>query len=94
MDDNARPNRTLAVEEMLIEEWALLPQEMLHQLVLSMRRRQIVEVYWEVAMRREHIMKQADRISKTANDRRGRPSSTTTQINTARVEEKIQNISK
>ncbi|GFV78718.1 hypothetical protein TNCV_3168191 [Trichonephila clavipes] len=24
---------------MLIEEWALLPQEMLHQLVLSMRRR-------------------------------------------------------
>ncbi|GFU77809.1 transposable element Tcb2 transposase [Trichonephila clavipes] len=61
MDDNARPHRTLAVEEllerrriaarlhhpentqqlkqMLIEEWALLPQEMLHQLVLSMRRR-------------------------------------------------------
>ncbi|GFU53001.1 transposable element Tcb2 transposase [Trichonephila clavipes] len=85
MDDNARPHRTLAVEEllesedtplmdcpayspdlnpiehvwdalgrriaarlhhpentqqlkrMLIEEWALLPQEMLHQLVLSMR---------------------------------------------------------
>ncbi|GFX09207.1 hypothetical protein TNCV_1067931 [Trichonephila clavipes] len=24
---------------MLIEEWALLPQEMLHQLVLNMRRR-------------------------------------------------------
>ncbi|GFV92890.1 transposable element Tcb2 transposase [Trichonephila clavipes] len=87
MNDNARPHRTLAVEEMLeseditrmdwpayfpdlnpiehvwdasgrciaarlhhtentqqlkqmlIEEWALLPQEMLHQLVLSMRRR-------------------------------------------------------
>ncbi|GFV37622.1 transposable element Tcb2 transposase [Trichonephila clavipes] len=87
MDDNARPHRTLAVEElleseditrmdwpayspdlnpiehvwaalgrhiaarlhhpentqqlkyMLINEWALLPQEMLHQLVLSMRRR-------------------------------------------------------
>ncbi|GFW28590.1 transposable element Tcb2 transposase [Trichonephila clavipes] len=87
MDNNARPHRTLAVEEllesediiridwpayspdlnpiehvwdalgrrivahlhhlenieqlkqMLIEEWALLPQEMLHQLVLSMRRR-------------------------------------------------------
>ncbi|GFX67933.1 transposable element Tc3 transposase [Trichonephila clavipes] len=87
MDDNVRPHRTLAVEElleseditrmdwsayspdlnpiehvwdalgrriaarlrhsentqqlkqMLIEEWALLPQEMLHQLVLSMRRR-------------------------------------------------------
>ncbi|GFV76092.1 transposable element Tcb2 transposase [Trichonephila clavipes] len=87
MDDNARPHRTLAVEElleseditrmnwpayspdlnliehvwdalgrriaarlhhpentqqhkqMLIEEWALLRQEMLHQLVLSMRRR-------------------------------------------------------
>ncbi|GFW66952.1 transposable element Tcb2 transposase [Trichonephila clavipes] len=87
MDDNARPHRTLAVEElleseditrmdwpayspdlnpiehvwdalerrttallhhlkntqklkqMLIEEWALLPQEMLHQLALSMRRR-------------------------------------------------------
>ncbi|GFV39172.1 transposable element Tc3 transposase [Trichonephila clavipes] len=87
MDDNARPHRTLAVEElleseditrmdwpayspdlnpiehvwdalgrrivarlhhpensqqlkqMLIEEWVLLPQEMLHQLVLSMRRR-------------------------------------------------------
>ncbi|GFX82469.1 mariner Mos1 transposase [Trichonephila clavipes] len=56
MDDNARPHRALAVEElletrlhhpentqqlkqMLIEELALLPQEMLHQLVLSMRRR-------------------------------------------------------
>ncbi|GFS90263.1 transposable element Tcb1 transposase [Trichonephila clavipes] len=56
MDDNARPHRTLAVEElletrlhhpantqqlkqMLIEECVLLPQEMLHQLVLSMRRR-------------------------------------------------------
>ncbi|GFU51861.1 transposable element Tcb2 transposase [Trichonephila clavipes] len=87
MDDNARPHRTLAVEELLeseditrmdwpayspdlnpieyvwdalrrriasrlhhpentqqlkqrlIKEWALLPQEMLHQLVLSMRRR-------------------------------------------------------
>ncbi|GFV02324.1 transposable element Tcb2 transposase [Trichonephila clavipes] len=87
MDDNARPHRTLAIEElleseditrmdwtayfpdlnpnehvwdalarciaahlhhpeniqhlkkMLIEEWAFLPQEMLHQLVLSMRRR-------------------------------------------------------
>ncbi|GFT93680.1 transposable element Tcb2 transposase [Trichonephila clavipes] len=86
MDDNARPHRTLAVEEllereditrmdlpayssrfkshrtcvgcfgdvlqhayiirehqqlkqMLIEEWGLLPQEMLHQLVLSVRRR-------------------------------------------------------
>ncbi|GFV90290.1 transposable element Tcb2 transposase [Trichonephila clavipes] len=80
MDDNARPHRTLAVEEllesedllprfksqrtcvgcfgktycstltssgehltklkqMLIEEWVLLPQELLHQLVLSMRRR-------------------------------------------------------
>ncbi|GFU95289.1 transposable element Tcb2 transposase [Trichonephila clavipes] len=86
MDDNARPHRTLAVEELLeseditrmdcpayspdlnpiehawdalgrriatrlhhaenteqlkqilIEEWTLLPQEMLHQLVLSMRR--------------------------------------------------------
>ncbi|GFU74999.1 transposable element Tcb2 transposase [Trichonephila clavipes] len=89
MDDNARPHRTLAVEEllesedvtrmdwpayspdlnpmehvwdalgrriaarlhhpeytqhlkqMLIEEWAILPQEMLHQLVLSMQRRQL-----------------------------------------------------
>ncbi|GFS70685.1 transposable element Tcb2 transposase [Trichonephila clavipes] len=60
LDDNARPHRTLAVEEllesedvtprlhhpentqqlkqMLIEEWVLLPQEMLHQLVLTMRR--------------------------------------------------------
>ncbi|GFX29599.1 hypothetical protein TNCV_4776711 [Trichonephila clavipes] len=27
------------LKQMLIEEWALLPQEMLHQLVLSMRRR-------------------------------------------------------
>ncbi|GFX76205.1 transposable element Tcb2 transposase [Trichonephila clavipes] len=29
----------LQLKQMLIEEWALLPQEMLHQLVLSMRRR-------------------------------------------------------
>ncbi|GFU09884.1 transposable element Tcb2 transposase [Trichonephila clavipes] len=27
------------LKQMLIEEWVLLPQEMLHQLVLSMRRR-------------------------------------------------------
>ncbi|GFW33431.1 transposable element Tc1 transposase [Trichonephila clavipes] len=99
MDDNARPHRTLAVEElleseditlmdcpvyspdlnliehvwdalgrriatrlyhqentqqlkqMLIEEWALLPQEMLHQLVLSMRRR----CKATIAMRGGHI---------------------------------------
>ncbi|GFV69837.1 transposable element Tc1 transposase [Trichonephila clavipes] len=30
---------THQLKQMLIEEWALLPQEMLHQLVLSMRRR-------------------------------------------------------
>ncbi|GFW14422.1 retrovirus-related Pol polyprotein from transposon TNT 1-94 [Trichonephila clavipes] len=30
---------TQQLKQMLIEEWALLPQEMLHQLVLSMRRR-------------------------------------------------------
>ncbi|GFX82377.1 transposable element Tcb2 transposase [Trichonephila clavipes] len=99
MDDNARPHRTLAVEELLeseditrmdwpayssdlnptehvwdalgrhiaarlhhpeitrqlkhllIEEWALLPQEMLHQLVLSMRRRSEATI----AGKREHI---------------------------------------
>ncbi|KFM72588.1 Transposable element Tc1 transposase, partial [Stegodyphus mimosarum] len=96
MDDNARPHRTLAVEElleseditrmdwpayspdlnhvwdalrrltaarlhplentqqlkqMLIEEWALVLQEMLHQLVLSMRRR----CEATTAVRRGHI---------------------------------------
>ncbi|GFS81765.1 transposable element Tc3 transposase [Trichonephila clavipes] len=33
------PENTQQIKQMLIEEWALLPQEMLHQLVLSMRRR-------------------------------------------------------
>ncbi|GFV37254.1 uncharacterized protein TNCV_92271 [Trichonephila clavipes] len=34
------PENTQQLKQMLIEEWALLPQEMLHQLVLRMRRRQ------------------------------------------------------
>ncbi|GFW42548.1 transposable element Tcb2 transposase [Trichonephila clavipes] len=33
------PENTQQLKQMLIKEWALLPQEMLHQLVLSMRRR-------------------------------------------------------
>ncbi|GFX20815.1 transposable element Tcb2 transposase [Trichonephila clavipes] len=33
------PENTQQLKEMLIEEWALLPQELLHRLVLSMRRR-------------------------------------------------------
>ncbi|GFU32747.1 transposable element Tcb2 transposase [Trichonephila clavipes] len=33
------PENTQQLKQMLVEEWALLPQEMLHQLVLSMRRR-------------------------------------------------------
>ncbi|GFV95996.1 transposable element Tcb2 transposase [Trichonephila clavipes] len=33
------PENTQQLRRMLIEEWVLLPQEMLHQLVLSMRRR-------------------------------------------------------
>ncbi|GFY27300.1 transposable element Tcb2 transposase [Trichonephila clavipes] len=33
------PENTQQLKQMLIEEWALLPQEMLHQLVLSMGRR-------------------------------------------------------
>ncbi|GFX48616.1 retrovirus-related Pol polyprotein from transposon TNT 1-94 [Trichonephila clavipes] len=33
------PENTQQLKQMLIDEWALLPQEMLHQLVLSMRRR-------------------------------------------------------
>ncbi|GFX99950.1 transposable element Tcb2 transposase [Trichonephila clavipes] len=33
------PENTQQLKLMLIEKWALLPQEMLHQLVLSMRRR-------------------------------------------------------
>ncbi|GFV31763.1 transposable element Tcb2 transposase [Trichonephila clavipes] len=33
------PENTQQLKQMLIEEWALLPQEMLHHLVLSMRRR-------------------------------------------------------
>ncbi|GFU91380.1 SCAN domain-containing protein 3 [Trichonephila clavipes] len=33
------PENTQQLKKMLIKEWALLPQEMMHQLVLSMRRR-------------------------------------------------------
>ncbi|GFY33861.1 transposable element Tcb2 transposase [Trichonephila clavipes] len=33
------PENTQQLKQMLSDEWALLPQEMLHQLVLSMRRR-------------------------------------------------------
>ncbi|GFX02243.1 transposable element Tcb2 transposase [Trichonephila clavipes] len=33
------PENIQQLKQMLIEEWALLPQEMLHQLLLSMRRR-------------------------------------------------------
>ncbi|GFU26573.1 transposable element Tcb2 transposase [Trichonephila clavipes] len=33
------PENTQQLKQMLIEEWTLLPQEMFHQLVLSMRRR-------------------------------------------------------
>ncbi|GFY22165.1 transposable element Tcb2 transposase [Trichonephila clavipes] len=33
------PENTQQLKQMLIEEWVLLPQEMLHQLFLSMRRR-------------------------------------------------------
>ncbi|GFY27509.1 transposable element Tcb2 transposase [Trichonephila clavipes] len=33
------PENTQQLKQMLIEEWALIPQEMLHQLDLSMRRR-------------------------------------------------------
>ncbi|GFY14262.1 transposable element Tcb2 transposase [Trichonephila clavipes] len=33
------PENTQQLKQMLIKVWALLPQEMLHQLVLSMRRR-------------------------------------------------------
>ncbi|GFV44615.1 transposable element Tcb2 transposase [Trichonephila clavipes] len=33
------PENTQQLKQILIEEWALLPQEMLHQLVLSTRRR-------------------------------------------------------
>ncbi|GFU68866.1 transposable element Tcb2 transposase [Trichonephila clavipes] len=33
------PENTQQLKQMLIDEWAILPQEMLHQLVLSMRKR-------------------------------------------------------
>ncbi|GFX41106.1 transposable element Tcb2 transposase [Trichonephila clavipes] len=33
------PENTQQLKQILIEEWALLPQEMLYQLVQSMRRR-------------------------------------------------------
>ncbi|GFT22138.1 transposable element Tcb2 transposase [Trichonephila clavipes] len=45
------PENTQKLKQMLIEEWALLPQEMLHQLVLSMRRRCEVTI----AVRGGHI---------------------------------------
>ncbi|GFW18680.1 transposable element Tc3 transposase [Trichonephila clavipes] len=45
------PENTQQLKQMLIEEWALLPQEMLHQLVLSMRRR----CEPTIAVRGEHV---------------------------------------
>ncbi|GFX87320.1 transposable element Tcb2 transposase [Trichonephila clavipes] len=45
------PENTQQLKQMLIEEWALLPQEMLHQLVLSMWRRCEVTI----AVRGGHI---------------------------------------
>ncbi|GFT75909.1 transposable element Tcb2 transposase [Trichonephila clavipes] len=49
------PENTQQLKEMLIEEWALLPQEMLHQLVLSMRIRKygILRGAWEIAPKME-----------------------------------------
>ncbi|GFY35746.1 transposable element Tcb2 transposase [Trichonephila clavipes] len=48
------PENTQQLKQMLIEEWVLLPQEMLHQLVLSMHRR------WEatIAVRGGHRIKE------------------------------------
>ncbi|GFW99553.1 transposable element Tcb2 transposase [Trichonephila clavipes] len=45
------PESTQLLKQMLIEEWALLPQEMLHQLVLSMRR----QCEATIAVREGHI---------------------------------------
>ncbi|GFU06684.1 transposable element Tcb2 transposase [Trichonephila clavipes] len=45
------PENTQQLKQMLIEEWVLLPQEMLHQLVVSMRRR----CEATIAMRGGHI---------------------------------------
>ncbi|GFX76525.1 transposable element Tc1 transposase [Trichonephila clavipes] len=45
------PENTQQLKQILIEEWTLLPQEMLHQLVLSMRRR----CEATIAVRRGHI---------------------------------------
>ncbi|GFW49081.1 transposable element Tc1 transposase [Trichonephila clavipes] len=46
------PENTQQLKQILIEEWALLPQEMLHQLVLSIRRRCeatiTIDRFWEV----------------------------------------------
>ncbi|GFW47318.1 transposable element Tcb2 transposase [Trichonephila clavipes] len=45
------PENTQQLKQMLIDEWALLPQEMFHQLVLSMRRRCVATI----AVRGWHI---------------------------------------
>ncbi|GFW44994.1 transposable element Tcb2 transposase [Trichonephila clavipes] len=45
------PENTQQLKQMLIEEWALLPQEIINQLVLSMRRR----CEATIAMRGGHI---------------------------------------
>ncbi|GFT88483.1 transposable element Tcb2 transposase [Trichonephila clavipes] len=45
------PENTQELKQMLIEEWALLPQEMLHQLVLSMR----IRCEATIAVRGGHI---------------------------------------
>ncbi|GFT62832.1 transposable element Tcb2 transposase [Trichonephila clavipes] len=43
------PENTQQLKQMPIEEWALLPQEMLHQLVLSMRRWCEATIAWLAA---------------------------------------------
>ncbi|GFW80734.1 transposable element Tcb2 transposase [Trichonephila clavipes] len=45
------PESTQQLKQMLIEEWVLLPQEKLHQLFLSMRRR----CEATIAVRGKHI---------------------------------------
>ncbi|GFU89230.1 transposable element Tcb2 transposase [Trichonephila clavipes] len=75
------PENTQQLKQMLIEEWALLPQEMLHQLVLIIRRR------CEATIAEWHRRFKDGRESIEGNEHDGLPSTSRNEKNVALVSE-------